>query len=134
MKWIKLLWSVVFLGGVALYLAYLSSLASPGKISPAFVFSLFISIAICIVGPIILLLRLLRILRSPTSFIYILSGTASLALGIFGLYFLAPADNLQKNIGTFIILALNIIIGCFIYTDAFVRTIPGLRNDNKKTK
>jgi len=133
MKWLKLLWSVVLLGFLALLISYVSSYPSAGKITPAFWFSIITWIAICIISPIILILRLLRILPSPTSFIYILTGTASLAIGLLGIYYVAPAGKAQNNIGTCVVLALNIFIGCFIYTDTFIKTIPGLRRDPKKT-
>ena len=134
MKWLKLLWSVVLLGFWALFLAYLSSRPSTDIINPAFGFIVITWVAICVVTPIILILRLFHVLRSPTSFIYILVGTASLTIGFLGMLYVIPAGKVQNNIGTLIILALNIIIGCFIYIDAFVRTIPGLRQEHKNSE
>lgn len=134
MKWLKLLWSVVLLGFWALFLAYLSSRPSTDIINPAFGFIVITWVAICVITPIILVLRLFRVIRSPTSFIYILVGTASLIVGILGIFFVIPAGKVQNNIGTLIILVLNIILGCFIYTDAFVKTVPGLRREHESTE
>ena len=134
MKWLKLLWSVVLLGFWALVLAYLSSRLSTDIINPAFGFIVVTWVTICVVAPIILFLRLLRVLRSSSSFIYILVGTASLTVGLLGMLYVIPAGKVQNNIGTLIVLALNIIIGCFIYIDAFVKIIPGLRQEHKNSE
>src|SRR5258708_24882168 len=118
MKWLSLLWSIVLLGFLALFFAYISSRPPTGILSPAFGYVTIFWIAVCIISPIILTLRLLRIMPSPSSFIYILTGTANLAIGVLGIGYIAPADIVQNNIGTLSVLLLNILIGCFIYIDA----------------
>ena len=131
MKWVSLLWSVVLLGFLALFFAYISSRPSTSVLSPILLYVTIFWIAVCIVSPIILTLRLLRIILSPASFIYILTGTANLAIGILGIYYIAPADKVGNNMGTLFILSLNTITGCFVYIDAFIKTIPGIRKGEK---
>lgn len=129
MKWINLLWSIVLLGSLSLILAFLSSRASDTIVGPAFGYALIVWIVICIVSPIILVLRLFRIIRTSSAFIYILAGTASIAIGILGLYFLAPGDYFKNKTSILGILSLNLLIGLFIFIDSFVKTIPALRNE-----
>ncbi|OJW54560.1 MAG: hypothetical protein BGO55_25540 [Sphingobacteriales bacterium 50-39] len=127
MKWINLLWSIVLLGLLSLILAYLSSRSSDTIVGPAFGYALIAWIVICIISPIILILRLLRVIRSSSSFIYILTGTASIAIGFLGLYFMGPGDYFRNKLAILVIFSLNLLIGLFIYGDAFVKTIPGLQ-------
>ena len=129
MKWISLLWSIVLLGLLTLILAYLSSRPSDAIIDRAFGYGLTVWIIVCIVSPIILILRLFRIIQSSSSFIYILIGTASIAIGILGLYFIGPGDHFKNKTSILSILSLNVLIGLFIYVDAFVITIPGFRKN-----
>jgi len=131
MKWINLLWSIVLLGLLSLIIAYLSSRSSDTIVGPAFGYALIVWIVVCIISPIILILRLLRIIRSSSSFIYILTGTASIAIGIFGLYFLAPGDYFKNKPVILVILSLNVLIGLFVYVDAFIIKIPGFRKEGK---
>ena len=56
---------------------------------------------------------------------------ANLAIGILGVYYIAPTDKAVNNMGTIFILSLNAIIGCYIYIDAFIKTIPGRRKIEK---
>jgi len=128
MKWISLLWSIVLMGLLTL-LVYLSSRPSNATIDPAFGYGLIIWMVICVVSPIILMLRLFRLIRSSSSFIYILTGTASIAIGILGLYLVTPSDQFRNKNSILLILSINVLIGLFIYIDAFVITIPGLRKN-----
>jgi len=132
MKWISLLWSIVLIGLLTLILAHLSSRPSDSIIDPAFGYGLIAWVVVCIVSPIILALRLFRIIRSSSSFIYILTGTASIAIGILGLYLIVPDDHFRNKNSILLILSINVLIGLFICIDAFVITIPGLRKNISK--
>ena len=129
MKWISLLWSIVLIGLLTLILAHLSSRPSDSIIDPAFGYGLIAWVVVCIVSPIILALRLFRIIRSSSSFIYILTGTASIAIGILGLYFMAPGADYKNKTGILLILLCNVLLGLFVFIDAFIVTIPGFRKD-----
>ena len=128
MKWISLLWSIVLMGLLTL-LVFLSSRPSNATIDPAFGYGLINWIVICVVSPIILTLRLFRVIRSPSSFIYILTGTASIAIGILGLCFIVPGDDFKNKTSIVLILSLNVLIGLFVCIDAFIITIPGFRKN-----
>lgn len=124
MKWVYLLWSVVLLGGLALLFSIVSS-NSLGKISPAFELAVITWIVICIVSPVILILRLLRTIRNASSFIYVLMGTANLAIGIIGLSYIIPAKNALTDSIILLVLFLNVLMGAFVYVDIFIKTLPG---------
>jgi hypothetical protein len=132
MKWIKLLWSIVFLGVVALWLLYICSRPSPGKLDPLFSFGAISWVIISVITPLVLGCRLLRLIRLPSSFLYIFTGTANLAIGIAGIWYVAQSGNVHDNIGTISILALNILAACFIFVDAFITPIAGLRKDHQR--
>lgn len=134
MKWISLLWSVVLLGFIALSIGYVSSRPSQGIIGPAFGYALIVWITVSITSPVVVILRIFRIIRSASSFIYILMGTASICLGMLGLCYIVPTPEIKNKIGILSILSLNTLLGCYIYFDAFVTTIPGLREDRKVSK
>jgi hypothetical protein len=129
MKWINLLWSIVLLGLLALILTYLSSRISDVTIGPSFGYGLIVWIIICLVSPIILTLRILRVIVDPSSFVYILTGTANLAIGVLGLYFVYPGGYFRNKQIFILILSVNVLLGLFIYVDAFIRTIPGSRKE-----
>jgi len=129
MKWISLLWSIVVLGLLGLLFAIISSRPSIQSLSSSFVIGYISWMAICCVSPIILLLRLFRIIRSSSSFFYILAGTANIAAGVIGFWYILPAENLQNNTVILSLFLLNILLGCFIYFDAFIKTIPGFIKD-----
>ena len=129
MKWISLLWSIVVLGFLVLLSDIISSRQSIQPLSSAFViFYLFWS-AISFVSPVILLLRLFRIIRSPASFIYILTGTVNIGVGITGLLYILPAENTRNNTTVLALFLLNMLLGSFIAFDAFIKTIPGFRKE-----
>jgi len=133
MKWISLLWSIVLLGALTLLIVYMSSRPSQAIIGPAFGYVLIIWFSICIISPIVIVLRLFRIIRSSSSFIYILTGTASLAIGLLGMYFMVLIEKVASHIGMPIVYILNVLIGSYIYTDAFIKPIPGLRKDHTES-
>jgi hypothetical protein len=81
-------------------------------------------IAILVLSPIVLLLRIFRAIKDPGSFGYIFAGTANLAMGITGLYFVAH-NSAHVGFLAVILLILNILIGTVIFTDAFLTAIPG---------
>ena len=123
MKWTKLLWSVIILGSIALILAWLTSRSTGGIISAWFPFALLIWLIVSLCSPAVLILRLLRTIRSADSFIYIFTGTANLATGIPGIVF--GSHDPTSDIFIFIGFVLNVLFGAFIFIDAFLITIPG---------
>jgi len=129
MKWISLLWSIVLLGVLTLILTYLSSRPADVTIGPAFRYAIIVWIVVCIISPVIVILRLFRIIRSASSFAYVLTGTASIAIGILGLYFMAPGADYKNKTGILLILLCNVLLGLFVFIDAFIVTIPGFRKD-----
>lgn len=126
MKWIYLLWSVVCLGALALFFAWISSRVT-GKIDPTFAWGAIAWFAISVLSPIIILLRLFRIIQTSISFIYILIGTANFVIGILGLYVVIHGAATMMGNTIIVILLLNILIASFIYIDSFIATIPGFR-------
>jgi hypothetical protein len=127
MKWVNLLWSIVLLGFIILFFARLSS-RSTGVISAGFGFAAIAWVAIVVVSPIILLLRIFRVIKYATSFIYILTGTANFAIGLPGLYYVIRSAT-QNGYQPAMLLIINVLIGSFIYIDSFIITIPGYRRD-----
>ena len=129
MKWISLLWSIVLLGGLALILTYLSSQPADVTIGPALGYAVTVWIVVCIISPIVVILRLFRIIMSGSSFVYILTGTASIAIGVLGIYFIAPSADFKNKNSILLVLLCNVLLGLFIFLDAFIVTIPGFRQD-----
>jgi hypothetical protein len=125
MKWVYLFWSAVLLTGMALFVVRIAE-RSAGPLSPVFSFEMIACIASTLITPVVLLLRIFRVIKSPHSFIYIFMGAANLMIGIASLY--SALDHDTNVYYGFIVLAwLNILFGLFIFIDAFVRTIPGYK-------
>ena len=125
MKWVNLLWSIVLLAFITLFFARLSS-HSTGEISAGFGFAAIAWVAIVVVSPIILLLRIFRVIKYATSFIYILTGTANFVIGFSGLYYVFRSTT-QNGYQPAMLLITNIIFGSFVYIDSFITPIPGYR-------
>jgi len=134
MKWVSLLWSIILLGVLTLILTYLSSQPADVTIGPAFGYAVIVWIIVCIISPIVITLRLFRIIKSASSFVYILTGTASIVIGILGLYFMAPGAGYKNKTGILLILLCNVLLGLFVFFDAFIITIPGLRKARNLAK
>ena len=130
MKWVNLLWSVVILGFIILFFARISSHYT-GPLSPGFAWAAIAEIVIIILSPVILLLRVFRTIKDAGSFGYIFIGTANGVIGITGLYF-AARNSAHVGYLSVILFMLNILIGTFIFTDAFLTTIPGYTKTKKR--
>ena len=97
---------------------------SLGPLSPVFGSAVVVWIVCIIISPILLLLRIFRVIKTSDSFIYIFMGTTNLLIGVAGLY--NALDHAAKIYYSFIALAgINVLFGLFIFIDAFIRTIPG---------
>jgi hypothetical protein len=125
MKWVNLLWSIVLLGLITFFFTWLDS-HNTGVISAGFGFAVIAWVVFWIISPIILFLRIFRIIKYATGFIYIFTGTANIAIGLSGLCFILHST-VRKDYPTTILLMINVLIGLFIFTDSFIITIPGYR-------
>jgi hypothetical protein len=76
-------------------------------------------------SPIILTLRLIRLIPERGSFLYILTGTVNCFIGGYGLFELFRMGYSSDLYQEALLLTLNLLIAAFILIDSFVREIPG---------
>ena len=130
LKWQKLLWSFVIIFAMTFYLYWRYS-----KSESILGFSIYPYLAwpmIIFGSAIVLILRIFRISRSKESFIYIFTGAINAFIGTIGTYL--NFTSLQKiDYYVYLMFILNILLAIFIFWDAFVKEIPGIRTSRTNT-
>jgi hypothetical protein len=58
-------------------------------------------------------------------------GTANIAIAVLGLCYVIPAENLRNVSIILVVFFLNMLVGSYVYVDAFVRTLPGITKKQK---
>jgi len=127
LKYQKLLWSFVIIGAVTLFFVWRlhpshSDLGYGFDLWVLFMIAVWITI---IASPIVLLLRLLRIIKNRESFGYILTASVNLCVGTYGLWQLAGSH--MKNDFYILVHLGNLLLSLFIFTDTFIKKLPGIR-------
>lgn len=127
----KLLWSFVLIGAVTLFVIwrFYHNQSPLGYGFDLWVLFIMMSFLTLLISPIIVLLRLLRVIKNKESFGYILIGSINFCIGASGLYF-EPYTHIQRGYyGLLIMYIVNLLIFVFIFTDTFIKAVPGLRKE-----
>ena len=128
MKWVNLLWSLVIVASCTLFCIWINP-RSTGPLGAGFSFAVLAWAACILISPVVLLMRILRVMKKADNFVYILLGTANLAIGLLGMY--AELHSPPKlDYQVIACITINIIFGCFVFVDTFIMTIPGYQRKN----
>jgi hypothetical protein len=125
MKWVNLLWSLVIVASCTLFCIWINP-RSAGPLGAGFSFAVLAWAACILISPVVLLMRILRVMENADTFIYIFMGTANLAIGILGVY-AEVHSRTPFDFQVIACLAINLLIGGFAFFDTFIKTIPGYR-------
>jgi len=85
-------------------------------------------------SPVILFLRLLRVIPERDSFLYILTGTINCFVGLYGLTELLSLGFSRDVYQEMVLLLFDVLMAAFVFVDAFVREIPGLRGRHARMR
>lgn len=128
LKYQKLLWAFVVIVAVVLFFMWRFY---PSKSDLGYGFDLWVlfmicSVAIILISPIVILLRLTRIIKGRESFGYILIGSLNICLGGYGLFELIVSHIQHGFYGLLLMRVANLSFASFIFIDTFVKEIPSL--------
>ena len=128
LKWQKLLWSFVAIGAIALFFSWQAypSTDTLGYGFDLWVFALIASFACAIISPIVILLRLFRIIKNRESFGYIFIGTFNFCVGVYGVFQLAGMHLQRNNYILFVVFIVSLLCFGFIFTDTFIKERRGV--------
>lgn len=125
-KWLKLLYSTAI--AVALTVFFMTRDHSRfTTLDSRFVLFLLAWGITIIASPIILALRLIRLIPDNGSFMYILTGTINGFIGSYGLFELFKMGYSSDLYQEALLLTANVLVATFILFDSFVKEIPGFR-------
>ena len=125
-KWLKLLYSTVIAGAFTVFFMTRDHSRFTTLDSRFVLFLLAWGITI-ISSPIILVLRLVRLIPDSGSFMYILTGTINCFIGTYGLFELFRMGYSNDLYQEALLLTANVLVAAFILFDSFVKEIPGFR-------
>ena len=128
-KYQKLLWSFVLITAMTLFFIRNSyhSQSDLGSGFDLWVWFMIASFVNIMVSPIVIVLRLLRVIKNQESFGYILTGAINLCVGGYGLFQLIGTTPHRNNYFLFIIYISNLLFFLFIFIDVFIEELPGIR-------
>jgi hypothetical protein len=125
MKWVNLLWSLVIVASCTVFCIWINP-RSTGPLGAGFGFAVLAWAACILISPVVLLMRILRVMKKAENFIYIFMGTANLAIGLLGVYAEVHSQT-HFDFQVIACLAINLLFGGFAFVDTFIKTIPGCR-------
>jgi hypothetical protein len=129
LKWLKLLGSIVIIGLFAFIFTYKTYRGADG-VSGFTLFAItdFTWGMLLLMSPLMIVLRLFRIVIRRRAFIYLLAATLDTCLATYGLM-VASAIALPGKFA--LCMALSWLFAAVMMTDIFVRELPDLRRTGK---
>jgi hypothetical protein len=124
MKWVNLLWSFIVIGVIAFLLELLAA-HSTSKLAAVAANVFVIWVMISAISPIVLALRLFRVIRTNGSFWYIFIGTANLVLGIAAAIYVLFGKAMPLDYLFALTIGFNLFTATYIFIDVFKKAIPG---------
>lgn len=125
-KWLKLSGSAIIAGTLTVFFMTRDH-SRYTTIDSRFVLFLLAWGITIISSPIILFLRLIRLIPDRASFLYILTGTVNCFIGCYGLLELFRMGYSSDLYQEALLLTANVLMAAFILFDSFVKEVPGLR-------
>jgi hypothetical protein len=123
-KWLRLLYSAIIAGAFAVFFMTRDHSRFTTIDSRFILFLLAWGITI-ISSPVILVLRLIRLIPDSGSLMYILTGTINCFIGSYGLFELFRMGYSSDLYQEALLLTANVLVAAFILFDSFVKEIPG---------
>ena len=129
-KWLKLIWSIVFMGIVSVFYFVRVRNSQPdlGSGFQVFALSLAVGTISIIVSPVFIVLRLFRIIRDREFAMYILLIVINCFLSILGVIYLFAA---RFNWPLFVRIVFVALFAGLMIVDAFFKEFPDLRTEKK---